>query len=191
MSSISDIVVYILATIGGRSCMSRPDTGTCRLYPENGAEFCRGNDYRSLWEMFQVASNNLRAIFGEGGTVTYDLLRRDAAISASISSMDMAGRPLASAFLLIPSISVNMDARSSKSLFWNCGFDVMLNGKRCSLTTVLAKMTNAVDMVMPTVSQNDPKSRFRSLSILMLTPVCVIFSSYCNRKHRHCITIAG
>ena len=163
----------------------------CALFHAGHTLFRRGNHYRRFGEMFQVAGDNFRAIFGEGGTVTYDLSRRDAAISASISSIDMAGRPLASAFLLIPSISVNMDARSSKSLFWNCGFDVMLNGKRCSLTTVLAKMTNAVDMVMPTVSQNDPKSRFRSLSILMLTPVCVLFSSYCNRKHRHCITIAG
>ncbi len=163
--------------------MPRSVAEACRLYAKYGAEFCRGNDNRRFGGMFQVAGDNLRAIFGEGGTVTYDLSRRDAAISASISSMDMAGRPLASAFLLIPSISVNMDARSSKSLFWNCGFDVMLNGKRCSLTTVLAKMTNAVDMVMPTVSQKDPKSRFRSLSILMLTPVCVIFSPCCNRKH--------
>lgn len=74
MSCISDIVAYILATIGGRSCMSRPDTGTYRLYPENGAEFCRGNDNRRFGEMFQVAGDNFRAIFGEGGTVEHLVL---------------------------------------------------------------------------------------------------------------------
>ena len=93
MNNFSDIVAYVLAIVGGRSRMSRLDTGICRLYPEDGAEFCRGNDYRRFGEMFQVAGDNPRTVFGKGGAVeTFTLSRRDAAISSSISSKDMAGR---------------------------------------------------------------------------------------------------
>lgn len=54
--------------------MLRSVAEACRLYPENGAEFCRGNDNRRFGEMFQVAGDNFRAIFGEGGTVEHLVL---------------------------------------------------------------------------------------------------------------------
>ncbi len=63
MNGFSGIGAYILAIGDGKPCMSRSDTEACRLYAEDCAEFCRGNDNRRFGEMFQVDGDNFRAIF--------------------------------------------------------------------------------------------------------------------------------
>ena len=53
----------------------------CALFHAGHTLFRRGNHYRRFGEMFQVAGDNLRAIFGKGRAVeTQAFSRRDAAI---------------------------------------------------------------------------------------------------------------
>ena len=63
MNGFSGIGAYILAIGDGKPCMSRSDTEACRLYAEDGTELRRGNDYRRLGKMSQVADDNFCPIF--------------------------------------------------------------------------------------------------------------------------------
>ncbi|MBR2770806.1 MAG: hypothetical protein IKD78_02125 [Bacteroidales bacterium] len=95
MNNFSDIIAYVPAIIGGRSRMLRPDTGICRLYPEDGAEFCRRNHYWRFGEMFQVAGDDFRSIFGKGRTVVPLALSRRAAAPRGCSPPEPPGaRPI-------------------------------------------------------------------------------------------------
>ena len=119
---------------------------------------------------------------------------RASAIIASISSIVGSGLSMYRSRISALAPATAMRAASADARSPNGGTDSpksrISNGILRSLKAVFANMTNAVDIVMPTFSQNRLKSRLRPSSILMLNAVCAILVLSCQSKRTHCTTSA-
>lgn len=96
-----------------------------------------------------------------------------AAISALISSSVISGSSRHSADSRKAENALKARSRDESRRL----FSAISNGNRCSRTVAFAKITNAVDIDIPTFSQNEQNSCLRSSSMRTLKVDCVIQAS--------------